>query len=70
MGNTATNVQAGKPNIKGAIYFAPLGTALPTNTKDALDKAFECLGYISEDGVSNENATENTDVKAWGGDVV
>ena len=35
MGNTATNVQAGKPNIKGAIYFAPLGTALPTNTKDA-----------------------------------
>lgn len=70
MANTATNVQAGKPNINGAIYFAPLGTALPTSTKDELNTAFACLGYVSEDGVSNDNAPENTDVKAWGGDVV
>lgn len=70
MGNTATNVQAGKPNINGAIYFAPLGTKLPASTKEELDQAFSCLGYISEDGISNGNAPENTDVKAWGGDVV
>ena len=69
MANTATNVTAGKPKIGGAIYVAPLGTTLPENTTDSLT-GFTCLGYVSEDGVTNDNSPESDSVKAWGGDTV
>ena len=70
MGNTASNVTAGKPKISGSIYVAPLGTTLPTSTTAALDSAFKCLGYVSDDGLSNDNSPESQTVKAWGGDTV
>ena len=69
MANTVTNVSAGKPNATGSIYRAPLGTTLPTDASTALNEAFVCLGYASDDGVKNEHSTEDT-IKAWGGDVV
>lgn len=65
-----TNVTYGKPNVGGAIYSAPLGTALPTDAKTALSAAYQGLGYISEDGLSNENSPESESIKAWGGDTV
>lgn len=70
MGNTASNVSVGKPAITGGIFRAPLGSTLPTNPTDALDAAFECVGYISSDGVANSQSRENSEVVAWGGDVV
>jgi hypothetical protein len=70
MGNTATNVTTGKPNLGGAIYTAPIGTTLPTDATTALDNAFVCLGYVSEDGLSNNNELSVEAIKAWGGNIV
>lgn len=70
MGNTATNVTTGKPNIGGAIYTAPIGTTLPTDATTALNNAFVCLGYVSEDGLSNNNELSVEAIKAWGGNIV
>lgn len=70
MANTATNVSTGKPKVSGAVYRAPLGTTLPTDATTALDNAFVCLGYVSEDGLGNSNELETSEIKAWGGVVV
>lgn len=69
MANTA-NVSVGKPKVGGAIYNAPAGSTLPTDATTALDAAFTCLGYVSEDGLTNENSPESDEIKAWGGDTV
>lgn len=70
MANTATNVSVGKPNVSGAVYRAPIGTTLPTDATTALDAAFVSLGYVSEDGLSNNNELSVEATKAWGGNIV
>lgn len=67
---SASNVTAAKPKASGAIASAPLGTLLPTDSKSDLNLAFKSLGYISEDGITNENSPESEEVKAWGGQTV
>lgn len=70
MANTATNVSTGKPNISGGVWVAPIGTTLPTDATTALDSAFTCLGYVSEDGLENSNEMDVSAIKAWGGMIV
>ena len=67
---TVANVTTGKPKVAGAVFAAPLGAALPTDATTALNAAFKELGYVSEDGVTNNNTPESENVKAWGGDTV
>lgn len=68
--NDSQKVSTGKPKVGGAIFRAPLGTALPKDAKSELNVAFKGLGYISDEGVTNTNSPETNDTKAWGGDIV
>jgi hypothetical protein len=68
--NLVTNVSVGTPKVKGSVFRAPYGTALPTTANADLDKAFENMGYISDAGVVNSNSVSTSTVKAWGKDTV
>jgi hypothetical protein len=70
MANTVDYVSTGKPAGVGAIWRAPLGTALPASVDAVLDNAFNCLGYCSEDGFTQSTSISTENIKAWGGDVV
>lgn len=70
MANNSANVSAAKPKAGGAIFWAPAGTAVPTDATAALNTAFQSVGYVSEDGLT-ETETRTVDKhKAWGGDTV
>ena len=68
--STVANVTAFKPATGGALYRAPLNTTLPTDATTTLAAAFELMGYISDDGMSNDISISTDKEKAWGGDVV
>ena len=51
--NNKKNVSLGKPKKTGCLYYAPAGTALPADATTALPAAYTCVGYLSEDGVTN-----------------
>lgn len=65
--NDKTNVSLGKPIATGAVYIAPLGTALPKDATTALSASYKCVGYISEDGITNATDTDTTEVVDMGG---
>lgn len=62
MALTAANVLVG---VSGSVKTAVTGTTLPTTIAGALDAAFHDLGYISEEGVTESNSVETTDIKGW-----
>ncbi|WP_276814029.1 phage tail protein [Faecalibaculum rodentium] len=66
----ASLVTQGKPKVGGAVFKAPLGTALPTDATSALPEAWIQLGYVADSGVTNTISIESANQKAWGGDVV
>lgn len=70
MKNNAQNVTTGKPKIGGSVFRAPLNTPLPNDATTELNEAFINQGYISDEGLSNENSPEGDKIKAWGGDTV
>lgn len=70
MANDATLVATGKPKTGGAVFYAPVGSNIPTDATTALDAAFKCLGYCSEDGLTNALSISGGSIKAWGGETV
>lgn len=69
-GNNSANVAVAKPNVEGAIYAGPTSTTAPTNAADKLPEGLKCLGYISEDGLTNAISRDSESYKAWGGATV
>lgn len=67
---STNNVAAAKPSALGGVYYAPIGTALPTDASTALGAGFTALGYVSEDGIQPEREMDSEQIKAWGGDIV
>src|SRR5690625_3135173 len=66
----ATNASTATPKEGGAAYSAPFGTKLPKYEIEEVDLEFKSLGYIYEDGMTNENTPESENIVAWGGDTV
>ena len=69
MAQTTSNVTAAKPETGGALYSAATSVTPPTSTTASLS-SFTGLGYISEDGLTNEITRDSEEIKAWGGDTV
>lgn len=65
--NNKKNVSLGKPKKTGCLYYAPAGTDLPTDATTALPATYTCVGYLSEDGVTNAADTDTTDINEMGG---
>lgn len=70
MTHDASKVTSSKPSIGGAVWVAPIGTAIPQDAKTALNAEYKSLGYCSDDGLTNSNSPETDNQKAWGGDIV
>ena len=41
---SADNVSTGTPKVGGAVFYAPVGTALPTDAETPLNEAFLSVG--------------------------
>lgn len=63
-------VTAAKPRVSGVVYRAAKGTALPTDATTALATAYKSLGYLSEDGFTNNYEISSEDIREMGGNVV
>lgn len=68
--NDSTMVSLGKFKVGGYAYWAPSGTALPTDSSTTLAAAFKLLGYLSEDGLTNATDTNTTEIKDANGTTV
>lgn len=53
-----------------ALSVAPLGTALPTSVSASLNAAFNDLGWLSDNGVTNNISRDVTKHYAFGGECV
>jgi PKD repeat protein len=59
------NAEEVRVAITGELYKAPLGTAAPADSTSVLDPDYVGLGYVSEDGVT-ENWDDSVDnIVAW-----
>lgn len=68
--NDSTMVSLGKFKVGGYAYWAPSGTALPTDSSTPLAEIFKLLGYLSEAGLTNTTDTDATEIKDANGTTV
>jgi hypothetical protein len=51
--------------VTGAVYVAPTSATGPSFSDDALDSAFQDLGYVSSDGISEALDRSSTQIRSW-----
>lgn len=51
--------------VTGALSYAPIGTALPTDATTALNAAFKDVGYIDTNGIARAHSVDTNDIVAW-----
>lgn len=61
----ATNAENVRVGITGELFFAPLGTALPTDASTALAVDFTGLGFVDENGLGENWEDSVDDIIAW-----
>lgn len=66
----ALNAGAVRVGITGELYSAPLGTARPADSTEALNASYVGLGYVSEDGVTEAPDDSVERIVAWQGATV
>jgi len=54
----------------GAVWHAPLGTALPTTITGTINPLFKELGYFDDAGVKRDEPTTDAEIVAWQGAAV
>lgn len=66
----SNDVAVGKANPAGVLYWAPLGTPLPTDPTTPLNSAFKPVGLLNEDGLTNAADMDKTEVADMDGNTV
>lgn len=61
------NASAVRVAMTGAAYVAPIGTTAPTDSTSPWPAAAVDIGWVSEDGITESNSTETTEIKGWQG---
>jgi len=51
--------------VTGNVYFAPVGTTLPTDVTTALNAAFKAVGYVNADALTESLSVTTEKVRAW-----
>lgn len=51
--------------VTGDIYLAPAGTALPTDVTTALNAAFQAVGHVSVDALTESLSVTNERLRTW-----
>lgn len=59
------NPAAVRVGVTGTVYLAPLGTALPTDVTTSLNAAFQSVGFISEDALTESMSITTERLRAW-----
>lgn len=70
MVNTSTNVVVAAPATGGGALVAPVGTALPTTNAATINVAFVPLGYLGDNGITDNTDRPSKKVYAFGGDTI
>lgn len=61
------NANAVRVAVTGAAYVAPPKATLPTDATSPWHTAFTDIGWISDDGITESNSADSTEIKGWQG---
>ncbi|MGW8975134.1 phage tail tube protein [Streptomyces platensis] len=61
------NANAVRVAVTGAAYVAAPKSKLPTDATTVWDAAFTDIGWISDDGITESNSSDTTEIKGWQG---